>query len=164
MRSLFTRNISFISLFSHILAGDFIFIFIFLLFDGGIEFENLGSGTQGKNSLKLNSSAYEKYEYEHLGRWYIKVTFWEVLKLDQIFQKSKVVTRKTPVFVIGPFCSRHSICLKGTLIQIWKFANIFVFAWKWHVENFTLKHLLRFEICTCEICEKFVYKHSETIE
>ena len=91
-------------------------------------------------------------------------SFWEVLKLDQIFQKSKVVTRKTPVFVIGPFCSRHSICLKGTLIQIWKFANIFVFAWKWHVENFILKHLLRFEICTCEICEKFVYKHSETIE
>ena len=27
-----------------------------------------------------------------------------------------------------------------------------------------LKHLLRFEICTREICEKFVYKHLETIE
>ena len=31
-------------------------------------------------------------------------------------------------------------------------------------EDFTLKHLLRFETYTCEICEKFVYKHSETIE
>ena len=27
-----------------------------------------------------------------------------------------------------------------------------------------LKHLLRFEICAREICEKFVYKHSETID
>ena len=36
----------------------------------------------------------------------------EVLKLKQIFQQNKVVTGKTPLFVIGPFCSRHSICLK----------------------------------------------------
>ena len=28
----------------------------------------------GKSTLKLNSSAYEKYEYGHLGRWYIKLT------------------------------------------------------------------------------------------
>ena len=27
-----------------------------------------------------------------------------------------------------------------------------------------LKHLLLSEICAREICEKFVYKHSETIE
>ena len=27
-----------------------------------------------------------------------------------------------------------------------------------------LKHLLLFEICTGELCEKFVYKHSETME
>ena len=33
-----------------------------------------------------------------------------------------------------------------------------------YAENFTLKHLLLFEICTREICEKFVYKHLETIE
>ena len=31
-------------------------------------------------------------------------------------------------------------------------------------EDFTFKHHLLFEICTREICEKFVYKHSETIE
>ena len=30
--------------------------------------------------------------------------------------------------------------------------------------GFTLKHLLLFEICAREIYEKFVYKHSETIE
>ena len=35
----------------------------------------------------------------------------EVLKLKQNFQKNKVVTGKTPFFVIGPFCSHHSICL-----------------------------------------------------
>ena len=37
-------------------------------------------------------------------------TFQEVLTLEQSFQKNKVFTGKTPQFVIGPFCSRHSIC------------------------------------------------------
>ena len=32
------------------------------------------------------------------------------------------------------------------------------------MDDFTLKRLLRFEICAREIREKFVYKHSETIE
>ena len=32
-----------------------------------------------------------------------------------------------------------------------------------YVEDFTLKYLLLFEICARET-EKFVYKHSETIE
>ena len=31
-------------------------------------------------------------------------------------------------------------------------------------ENLTLKKFLLFEICARETCEKFVYKHSETIE
>ena len=38
-------------------------------------------------------------------------SFQGVLELEQIFQKNEVVTGKTPFFVIGPFCSRHSICL-----------------------------------------------------
>ena len=49
-------------------------------------------------------------------------------------------------------------------MQIWKSANIFAFMWKKYVEDFTLKHLLLSEICTREVCEKFVYKHSETLE
>ena len=53
--------------------------------------------------------------------------------------------------------------LKGTLRQIWKSVNIFVFTWK-YVQDFTLKQFLRFEICAREICYKFVYKHSKTIE
>ena len=32
-----------------------------------------------------------------------------------------------------------------------------------YAEDFTLKHLLLFEKRAREICEKFVYKHSETI-
>ena len=35
----------------------------------------------------------------------------EVLKLKQNPQKNKVVTDKTPFFVIGPFGGHHSICL-----------------------------------------------------
>ena len=54
--------------------------------------------------------------------------------------------------------------VKGTLMQIWKSANIFVFIWMEYVEDFTLKHLLLFEIYAREICEKFVYKHWERTE
>ena len=32
------------------------------------------------------------------------------------------------------------------------------------VEDFAFKRLLLSEIFTCETCEQFVYKHSETIE
>ena len=49
-------------------------------------------------------------------------------------------------------------------MQILKSANIFVFRWKYYVEDFTIIHLLLSEICTHELCEKFAYKHSETIE
>ena len=59
---------------------------------------------------------------------------------------------------------RLRVFTKGILMQIWKSANIFVFTWKQYVENFTLKHVLLFEIRAREIYEKFVYKHSETIE
>ena len=33
-----------------------------------------------------------------------------------------------------------------------------------NMSKFHIKYLLRFEIYAREICEKFVYKHSETIE
>ena len=56
------------------------------------------------------------------------------------------------------------LSIKGTLMQIWISANMFVFIWKYYVEDFTLKLLLLFNICTHEICEKFVYKHSVAIE
>ena len=37
----------------------------------------------------------------------------EALKLKQNFQKNKVVTGKTPFFVIGPFCTKYSIYLNS---------------------------------------------------
>ena len=49
-------------------------------------------------------------------------------------------------------------------MQIWKSNNIFVFISKQYVKDFALKHLFLYEICAHEICEKFIYKHSETIE
>ena len=62
------------------------------------------------------------------------------------------------------FMMLQRISFKGTLMQICKSANICLFIWKKYVEDFTFKHLLLSEICAREICEKFVYKHSETIE
>ena len=32
-----------------------------------------------KSTIKLNSSAYEEYEYGHLGRWYIQLTLFSGL-------------------------------------------------------------------------------------
>ena len=49
-------------------------------------------------------------------------------------------------------------------MQIWKSANSLVFIWKYYVEDFTLKELLVSEICAREICKKFAYKHSGTME
>ena len=37
--------------------------------------------------------------------------FLRGFKTGKNFQKNKIVTGKTPLFVIGPFCSYHSICL-----------------------------------------------------
>ena len=54
--------------------------------------------------------------------------------------------------------------VKGTLTHIWKSANMFVLIQKQYVEDFTLKHLLLFEICAREIYEIFIYKYSETME
>ena len=54
--------------------------------------------------------------------------------------------------------------IKGTLMQIRKSANIFVFIRKEYVEDFTLKRLLLFKILAREIYNKFLYKHPKIIE
>ena len=54
--------------------------------------------------------------------------FQGALKLKQIFQKDKAVTDKTPLFVIGPFCSHYFICLN---IGFWQNSV----EWKWCVFN-----------------------------
>ena len=54
--------------------------------------------------------------------------------------------------------------IKGTLMQILKSLNISFLIRKENVEDFTLKHLLLFEKCARETREKFVYKHSETVD
>ena len=66
--------------------------------------------------------------------------------------------------VIVPNYGEKRMELKGILLQIWKSANIFVFKWKWYVEDVTLNHLLHFEICPSEIYKMFTHKHWETTE
>ena len=78
---------------------------------------------------------------------------------------SEMILRKIWIERFSLFISVKSDShLKGTLMQIWKSPHMFVFIWKKYVEGFTSKHLLLFEINTRMICEKFVCKHSETIE
>ena len=60
--------------------------------------------------------------------------------MEQIFQKNKVVTGKTALFVIGPFCSRYSICFNIGFRQS-------SFAWKLCVSSlsgFNWKKFLQF--------------------
>ena len=85
----------------------------------GIEKASLGK-VCSDSFLRLRVLAGEthpKIKPQHLQIWSFGPlvhqinSFQEVLKLKQIFQKNKAVTGKTPLFVIGQFCSRHSICL-----------------------------------------------------
>ena len=60
---------------------------------------------------------------------------------------------------------QHSfICIKGTLMQIWKSSCMFLFIWKYCPESFAFLILRIFELYTRKVCEMFVYKHTETIE
>ena len=66
----------------------------------------------GKKHTKIKLQHLRKIQIWTFGSLVHQInSFQEVLKLKQIFKKNKAVTGKTPLFVIGPFCSRHSICL-----------------------------------------------------
>ena len=69
-------------------------------------------------------------------------SFQKIIKVEQIFQKNKVVTGKSPLFIISPFYSRHSICL----IRIWQSS----FEWKWCVFNLV--------VSTKKWCSSFLEK------
>ena len=67
-----------------------------------------------KNTLKSNFNTLEKYEYYgYLVGWYIKSTLYtRFLNWKKKFEKEKyLVNAKTLFFVIGPFCTPHSIFL-----------------------------------------------------
>ena len=89
---------------------------------------------------------------------YISVKVPFLPKNADCFQKIADISRIKGILAL------FNIIFKGTLMQIWESANIFVFVWKYYVDDFILKHLLLFEICARKTCEKFLYKHSETIE
>ena len=51
-------------------------------------------------------------------------SLYEALKLKQNFRKNKVVTGKIPFFVIGPFCTPHSVCLNLATDREVLFGNV----------------------------------------
>ena len=55
------------------------------------------------------------------------------------------------------------LTLKGTLMQIWKSAYMFLFIQKYYTENFAFLILRLLELHTRKVCKIFVYKHTETI-
>ena len=78
------------------------------------------------------------------------IIYWTYSTLwSSIFKSCSYIIR-------GLLTYLKTVTVKGTLMQIWKSACIFVFTWK-YVENFTLKHFVRFEICEHEICGNFLF-------
>ena len=66
----------------------------------------------GKKHPKIKFQRLQKIRIWTFGSLVHQInSFQEILKLKQIFQKNKAVTGKTPLFVIGQFCSCHTICL-----------------------------------------------------
>ena len=64
----------------------------------------------GKKNPKIKLQRLRKIRIWTFGSLVHQInSFQEVLKLKQIFKKNKAVTGKTSRFVIGQFCSRHSI-------------------------------------------------------
>ena len=55
----------------------------------------------------------------------------------------------------------HSLRYTFADLKIYHYLRLHI---KKSVEGFTFKNLLFFEICARWICEKFVFKHSETIK
>ena len=95
----------------------------------------------GKKHPKIKLQRLGKKRIWTFGSLVHQINFFEeVLKLEKIFKKNKVVAGKTPFFAMGPFCSRHSICLN---IGFWQSS----FEWKWCASNlsrFNLKRVLQF--------------------
>ena len=93
------------------------------LFSNSLEQRNI---TQNKTKTSPSNKTPALIKSTNIWIWVVAATnqlFKEVLKLKQNFRKNKVVTGKTPLFVIGPLCSHHFICLNigfwyGSLV--WK--------------------------------------------
>ena len=96
-------------------------VFIWLCFDLRI--------LTGKKDPKIKLHRLRKIRIRTFGSMVHQInSFQGVLRLRQIFQKNKAFTGKTPLFVEGQFCSRHSVWLN---IGFWQSS----FEWKWCVFN-----------------------------
>ena len=60
--------------------------------------------------------------------------------------------------------TKFSFNFIGTLMQIWKSSCMFLFIWKYYLENFAFLTLRILELYTRKVCVMFVCKHKETIE
>ena len=68
-----------------------------------------------------------------MGGWYIKSTLYvRFLNWNKISETNETVTGKTLFFLVGPFCTSHSICVN---IRYWHSS----FVWKCCVFNLSTK-------------------------
>ena len=83
-----------------------------------------------------------------------------------VFSFSILVFNMVKILVTPPYHSYHLTRMSerytNTDLKICQYLRLYTK--KEYVEDFTLKHLLFFEICARGIVEKFVYKHSKAME
>ena len=79
------------------------------------------------------------------------------------FYRSKTIASYTFLLVFKLIGILQCI-LKGTLMQTWKYPNMFLFLQKYYPENFSFLILRILKLFTRKVCEMFVYKQTETIE
>ena len=79
--------------------------------------------------LALSSKTPTLSESMNMDVWVVGISNQLCIKSSkQNFQKNKALAGKTPFFMIGSFCTLHSICRN---IGFWQ-SN---FVWKWCVDN-----------------------------
>ena len=118
MQSKASQIITVVSLLSSHQLNSYLFfhnkyILIFLLtFDLALFFLLYLKDTHREKAPQIKLQRFLKVQIWTF-EWFVHQinSLYEVRKVKQNFRKTKVVTGKTPLFLIDPFCTPHSICV-----------------------------------------------------
>ena len=96
---------------------------------------------------------YRNFRHERGNALLLAYIYWDIL-LDY----DKITS------IYASKYQRRMLLIKGTPRQIWKSPCMFVFKWKYYLENFAFCILRILKLFTRKVWEMFVYKHAEAIE
>ena len=110
---------------SHFLV--FLYEKLYINFFKAYNFDNFAGEIQYIQLLRiLTGKKHPQIKLQHFRKVWIWTFGWlvhqinplyEILELKQNFWKNKVIFGKTPLFLVDPFCTSHSICLHWLLTE-----------------------------------------------